>query len=165
MNVSLLATITADGLIGRDANHLADWTPPGDKKHFVSVTKKAGVVVMGSKTFDTIGKPLPGRKMIIYTSNPQKYTNLDAETTDSSPQELITRLEAAGYKDVAICGGARIYDIFLQSGLVTDLYLTIAPLLFGTGVPLFVNPTQTELRLVEHRMLSESAPLLHYKVM
>jgi dihydrofolate reductase len=51
MKVFLIAAVTADGFIGRDASHLADWTSPEDKKLFRKLTTEAGVVVMGSKTF------------------------------------------------------------------------------------------------------------------
>ncbi len=59
MKVSLLAAITADGFIGRDATHLADWTGKEDKKMFIELTKEAGTIVMGSRTFATIAGHYP----------------------------------------------------------------------------------------------------------
>jgi len=67
MKVTLLMALTADGLIGKDDAHLTDWTATEDKKLFKSFTQKAGVVIMGSKTFETLDRPLPGRKVIILT--------------------------------------------------------------------------------------------------
>jgi dihydrofolate reductase len=58
MKTVIVAAITADGFIGRTSDHLADWTGKADKKLFVQVTKEAGAMVMGSRTFATIGGPL-----------------------------------------------------------------------------------------------------------
>jgi len=165
MKVSIIAAITLDGFIGRTPNHHADWTPVEDKKHYIRFTKESGVMVMGSTTFDTMGKPLPGRKTVVYTSNPEKYANVDVQTTQSTPQELIEELRRQGYNHIAICGGSHIYSMFLESGVVTDLYITIVPLLFGQGVSLLSDSSQAKLKLVEHSMLNDNTALHHYEVM
>ncbi len=115
MNCFIIAAISADGFIAPPHEDLStNWTSKEDKKFFVEKTKEAGVVVMGSTTFETFGaKPLKGRKNIIYTKN-KKYEG--AETTSESPAELISRLEKEGFNSVAICGGASIYTMFLESG-------------------------------------------------
>jgi len=96
MNVVLIAALTADGFIGRDSSHLADWTGKADKKLFADVTKTAGAMVMGSRTFATIGRALPGRRNIIYTKHPETITAEGVETTDETPTALIARLQAEG---------------------------------------------------------------------
>ncbi|MDM8539056.1 dihydrofolate reductase, partial [Desulfobacterales bacterium HSG17] len=63
---------TLDGKIAKDADHFPDWTGPEDKKLFVKLTKQAGCLIMGSKTYDTIGRPLPGRKNVIMTKDKKK---------------------------------------------------------------------------------------------
>ncbi len=64
MEVILLMAMTLDGKIARTRSELVNWTGKKDKQYFVKVTRNAGVVIMGSKTFDTIGYPLPGRKIL-----------------------------------------------------------------------------------------------------
>lgn len=64
--VILLMAITLDGKIAKHTNQLAAWTSRADKKIFVSETKKAGVIIMGRTTYDTIGRPLPGRFKYCY---------------------------------------------------------------------------------------------------
>lgn len=64
MKVTLLMAMTLDGKIGKSHDHFPDWTGKADKTLFVRLTKKAGVIIMGSKTFDTIGRPLPNRKIL-----------------------------------------------------------------------------------------------------
>jgi dihydrofolate reductase len=164
MKVSLIAAITADGLIGKDQNHLADWTSPEDKKLFVKLTKEAGVMVLGSRTFDTIGRALPGRRMIVLTSRPERYSVENVEFTNESPSAVVARLEQEGATGLAICGGSQVYTEFMQQQLVDDLYLSVEPLLFGTGVSLFNANVELKMSLQEVRQLNAGTVLLHYSL-
>src|SRR5258706_16304375 len=128
MKVILIAALSADGLLARDGDDFSmDWTSPEDVKLFVRVTKEAGVMIMGSRTFATTiaaGRRLPGRKMVIYTSKPHiDHNRTDpTEFTSDSPTVLLERLGKEGYESVAVCGGAAFYDMFLRAGLVDELY-------------------------------------------
>ncbi len=164
MNVILIAAITADGFIGRTSGHAADWTSNEDKKLFVKVTKDAGCMVMGSRTFETIGRALPGRRNIVLTSRPQDYDTAGVEFTPESPHALVERLEGEGQKSLAVCGGAHVYHQFMQSGLVTELYLTVEPVLFGSGVKLFADELDVSLELISSEKLNDDVILLRYKV-
>jgi len=164
MKVVLIAALTADGFIGRNASHLADWTGSADKKLFVQVTKELGTMVMGSRTFASIGRALPGRRTIVYTHHPDTITAEGVEVTSEDPAALIKRLESEGAHGVAICGGAQIYDLFIRGGLVDELYLTIVPVLFGQGVTLLAEELDTRLELIESKLLDENAMLLHYRI-
>ena len=59
MKLSIIAAVAANGVIGN--NNQLPWRYPKDMKRFVEITKKIGVVVMGRKTYESIGKPLPDR--------------------------------------------------------------------------------------------------------
>nr|AIA16844.1 Dihydrofolate reductase [uncultured bacterium]AIA16927.1 Dihydrofolate reductase [uncultured bacterium] len=163
MKTFIIAAVTADGFIGRDSGHTADWTGGADKKEFVRLTKEAGVVVMGARTFATIGRALPGRRTIVYTTKPEEITAEGVETTNESPRQLLARLEQEGAHAVAICGGATIYDLFMREGLVDELYLTIVPIVFGQGIQLFTGELRAGLDLLEAKQLADSTILLHYK--
>ncbi|HSX30651.1 MAG TPA: dihydrofolate reductase family protein [Candidatus Saccharimonadales bacterium] len=164
MKTFIIAALTADGFIGRSAGHTADWTGSEDKKVFVRLTKEAGVMVLGARTFATIGRALPGRRNIVYTRHPESITSEGVETTLEPPSELLTRLEKEGVTAVAICGGTSIYDLFMQANLVDELYLTVSPLLFGTGVRLFDVPVDVHLELKESSPVGTDSVLLHYVV-
>lgn len=165
MKVFIIAAMSVDGFIGLTCDHAADWTSKEDKQLFVTLTKEAGVMVMGSNTFQTLGRGLPGRKTIVYSrSMSLDGIEGDVEVSDLAPAELLKKLESEGYSSVAICGGAQIYGMYLRAGVVTDLYLTIEPLLFGSGIPLAADVKKTDLRLVEHRLLNEQSMLVHYAV-
>jgi len=164
MNVFIIAAVTADGFIARSGTHEADWTGGEDKKVFVKLTKQAGTIVMGSRTFATIGRALPDRRNIVYTSKPDSITADGIETTNESPVELIDRLSKEGVSTLAVCGGSAIYDLFMRAGVVDEIYLTIVPKLFGAGMPLFAGSLDCDLELIDTETLGKDTLLLHYRV-
>lgn len=167
MKVFLIAAVTADGFIARTNDQPADWTSKEDKKVFVRLTKEAGHMVMGSRTFKTIGRALPERQTIVYTAHPEGFSGLDdpaIQITDEDPTELVARLKAEGANGLAICGGAQIYSLFAQAGVLDEVYLTVEPVFFGTGVPLFSQELEVRLELMESQNLSDDVLLLHYRV-
>lgn len=164
MKVFIIAAISADGFIARDATDLADWTSTEDKKLFVSLTKEAGVMVMGATTLATIGRALPGRRTIVYTTHPEDINIEGIEPTAEDPKLLVERLKAEGANAVAICGGRSVYSLFMQAGLVDELYLTVEPTVFGDGIGLFKTPLDAKLSLLEATNLNKDAILLHYSI-
>jgi dihydrofolate reductase len=167
MRVFIIAAMSADGFIGLDASHRSlDWRSKADARFFIQTTKEAGVIVMGSVTYKTfrLRRAPPGRRLIVYTSNPQSIEGENVEATSEEPAALIRRLEREGAHTVAVGGGATINKLFLDSGLVDEIYLTVEPVLFGSGVPIFSGDVQAQLSLLENRHLSDNTVLLHYAV-
>jgi len=166
MNVFIIAAITADGFIGRDSAHYSvGWTSREDSKMYARKTKESGVMVMGSRTFATMGRALPGRKSVVYTSQPETLAGLEnVEATSESPADLLRRLADEGYSSVAICGGSSIYRQFLSSGHVDEVYLTVEPVFFGKGLSLFDEAVDATLHLVETKQLSQDTVQLRYTV-
>jgi dihydrofolate reductase len=115
MNIYIVVAIATNNAIGKNNELL--WHLPKDLKHFKQITS-GHTVVMGRKTFDSIGKPLPNRRNIIITRqyiNPEGcevVNSLDAAFALAAPDE-----------DLYVIGGAEIYR---QAMAVTDyIYLTI----------------------------------------
>ena len=77
LKVILLMALTVDGKIAKTSDHYPDWTGRGDKRLFAEISRRAGLVIMGSKTYDTIGKPLPGRQNIVMTRNKTRRSEYD----------------------------------------------------------------------------------------
>ncbi|MEN9614073.1 MAG: dihydrofolate reductase FolA [Candidatus Parcubacteria bacterium] len=160
----IIAASSVDGFIGRKKDEPSfAWTTGADKKFFIERTKQAKVVVMGSKTFETIGKPLKDRLIVVYSRH-KKYDQPGIETTALPPKELLESLEKRGYGEVAICGGSSIYSLFLEAKVVSKIYLTLEPRLFGAGISLLEKPTDTTLSLVSSTALGHNALLLEYSV-
>lgn len=158
----IIAAQTTDGFIAKDENHPAFWTSKEDKARFIELTKRAGVVVMGSTTFATLPRPLKERTNIVYS---RSKTFEGVETTTDEPLALLQKLEARGFKEVAICGGSQIYTMFLEAKVVDTIYLTIEPKLFGTGVSIFNKPMNHDLKLVGGNVTENGSALLEYKVL
>jgi len=167
MKVFIIAAMSADGFIGLDAHHRSlDWRSKADAKFFIERTKEAGVIVMGSTTYNTfkIRRTPPGRRLIVMSSRPDSVEGDGVEATNEEPVELIKRLQREGSHEVAISGGATIYKLFLDNDLVDEVYLTIEPVLLGEGVPLFKGEVHAKLSLMENRQLSDDTVLLHYAI-
>jgi dihydrofolate reductase len=139
VKVIILAAVTIDGKLARNAAHFSNWTSREDKRIFVQASKQAGVLVLGNNTYKTLPAPLPGRLHIVMTRNPAAERNIPGvvEFTAQSPAEIVADLEARGYIEVALAGGAQVNSLFLAAGLVDELWLTIEPVIFGQGVDLF----------------------------
>ncbi|MDD4995319.1 MAG: dihydrofolate reductase family protein [Patescibacteria group bacterium] len=167
MKTILLMAITLDGKIAKHAAHAATWTSKADKKIFVEETKKAGVIIMGQTTYDTIGRPLPGRLNVVMNPEPDATKNIpdSLEFTNREPRELLTDLEKRGFSNAIIGGGATINGLFLKSGLIDEIWLTIEPKIFGEGLPLFRGAdVDINLKLLEIKKLDDNAIQLRYSV-
>lgn len=165
MKVLLIMAQTADGVISRNSSEFVDWTGSADKKMFMQLTRQAGVLIMGSKTYDTIGRPLPGRKNIVLTRNKERTsTHPDLVYTDDPPDKLLGDLEQQGYTSVALAGGGQINTLFAAANRIDEILLTIAPRAFGLGLRLFNSPLDMELELLSHEVLEGKYMLLRYKV-
>jgi len=164
MKTFIIAAQTLDGFIARkSAESSFDWTSKEDKEFFISKTKEAGVVVMGRNTFETIGKPLAGRLTIVMSRS--KKVEIDGvESTDETPEMLLSRLEKEGVNEVAIAGGASIYTAFLKAGLVDKIFLTIESHVFGDGIKLFNETHDQKLELISNTKIGENTLLLEYNV-
>ena len=172
MNVWLIAAMSADGKIAESSHQSSmDWTSKEDTRFFIDKTKEAGVMIMGRKTFETIGKPLKGRRIIVMTRNNEPLEGMGeglvtglVEYTTHQPVELLQHLASEGVETVVVAGGGAVYSRFLQEGLVTDLYLTIEPVLFGDGVSFVSDINRITMRLEEVIQLNDQSVLIHYKV-
>ncbi|MBI4128377.1 MAG: dihydrofolate reductase [Parcubacteria group bacterium] len=166
MKIVMVMAMSADGRIARGERELIDWTSKEDKRHFVGVTKRARVVIVGRKTFETFPKPLPERLNVVMTRNPAAiHTSDEVWPTDRSPLEVTQELTRRGFREAALIGGATVNGLFLEAGLVDEIDLTIEPKLFGMGIPL-ITSTNVDilLTLASVERLNENTINLRYSV-
>ena len=118
MTVTLVVAVGANGVIGVEGG--LPWRLPEDLAHFKALTM-GHPMVMGRTTFESIGRPLPGRTTIVVTRNPQ----WSAEGVEVAPT-LEAALERAQELDdeVFLVGGAQVYAAALEAGLVDLLCVT-----------------------------------------
>ena len=165
MKVTLVMAQTLDGSIGRDADHFPDWTGRADKRFFAQFTKEVGVVIMGSKTFDTFGTPLPNRSNVILTRDPKRVSSWDNLIyTSKQPLEILDMLKRKGFRQVVLAGGATINSLFAKAGLIDEIIVTIAPKIFGKGLKLFDDTITLELELMDLKRLDHNRVVLSYRV-
>ncbi len=160
--------ITLDGKIAKFTTHPATWTSKADKKIFVEETKKAGVIIMGQTTYDTIGRPLPGRLNVVMNPQPDTSKNIPGtlEFTNTQPIELVKELEKRGFNSIIIGGGSTINGLFLKAGLLDEVWLTIEPKLFGEGLSLFKGADiDINLELIDVLRLDANVLHVRYRVM
>ena len=113
--ISIIAAVSKNGVIGVD-NKLP-WDLPEDLKRFKELTT-GNVVIMGRKTYESIGKPLPNRINIVITRNKDFFVP-GVITTNSLESAL---LKAGGDKHIFIIGGGEIYKQSI--GFADKLYIT-----------------------------------------
>lgn len=170
MKITLIMVSSLDGVIAKDSNHNAfEWTSAEDKKHFQSLSKEIGVVVMGGNTFKASGRSnYPGRIAYVLTNNPKNYDmGEDVYPLSGTPQSVAAQLREKCHKHVALIGGAQVNRDFLLAGLVDDIYLTVEPLIFGKGLHLFDDEDlNIKLSLLESKRLNDNGTIiLHYEVL
>lgn len=120
MTISMIAAMAKDRVIGKD--NQMPWHLPADLKHFKSVTM-GKPIIMGRKTYQSIGKALPGRTNIVISSNPS--LQLDDAVVTSSLDEAVD-VAKQDNDDIMIIGGGRIYEAMLP--YADKLYLTFIDL-------------------------------------
>jgi dihydrofolate reductase len=103
MNRTLTLIVATDRNNGIGVNNTLPWRLPEDLAFFKRITS-GHVIIMGRKTFDAIGRPLPNRRNIVVTRNPA-WVHAGVETTNSLDQAVAI----AGEGEVFIIGGAQIY--------------------------------------------------------
>ncbi len=124
MTVTLVVAVGDNGVIGRDGS--MPWPRTGDMRQFKELTW-GHPVVMGRATFESIGRPLPGRTSIVLTRNRDWNPDDDAVLIAS---DLDTALDRAAELDdeVFLIGGARVYAEALERDLVDTMVVTHVPL-------------------------------------
>jgi dihydrofolate reductase len=115
MTVSLVVAASINNVIGSDGG--LPWHLPDDLRHFKRLTT-GKPVVMGRRTFESIGRPLPDRRNIVMTRNPD-YAATGCEVV-SSVSEVLDLVGDAG--EVMIIGGGQVYRDFLEHA--DRIYLT-----------------------------------------
>ena len=116
MLISLIAAMSENRIIGR--NNKMPWKLPSDRKRFHEITR-GHYAIMGRKTFESIGHPLPGRKNIILTRQRDFMVEgcIIAHDLDSA-------FASCGDTDeVFICGGGEVFQETIY--LADRIYLTI----------------------------------------
>lgn len=117
--INIIAAITDNNALGKDNKLL--FRLKKDMAHFKNITTD-NVVIMGRKTYESIGKTLPNRVNIVLSRNME--SNEDFYTFDSIEKAIEWSKENYPQKEIFITGGASVYDKALKDDIVDKLYMT-----------------------------------------
>ena len=118
MNISIIAAIGKNNELGKKGDLI--WKLPNDLKNFKKITE-GHTIIMGRKTFESIGKILPNRKNIIITRN-KKFKVPGVEIAHSLKEALSMSRLNLDTKEVFIIGGGEIYKEAMK--IAQKLYIT-----------------------------------------
>ncbi len=121
VTIALIAAVAENGVIGRDND--MPWRLSSDLKRFKALTMEKPIV-MGRKTYQSIGRALPGRHNIVITGNPD-FSAPGVELAGSLDAALAAARRVAedrGVDEIMVIGGAAIYDLAIEHA--DRLYIT-----------------------------------------
>lgn len=143
MIISLIVAVSANNVIGKE-NKLP-WYLPNDLKYFKNTTW-AMPIIMGRKTYESIGKPLPGRTNIVISRN--TAWNADGTFSVQTLDQAIELSNQLQVKELFIIGGAEIFNTSLP--LAKRIYLTRIHQDFDGDV-FFPNVNEENWKMISNR--------------
>ena len=115
--LSIIVAKAKNNIIGKDNKII--WHLPEDLKHFKNITT-GHKIIMGRKTFESLGRVLPNRKHIIFSNNPSFNVNEENVKVVHSLLEIQDLIE--GKEEAFVIGGAMIYNFLMP--YVKKMYVT-----------------------------------------
>ena len=101
MTLTVVAAVTANGVIGRDND--MPWHLPEDLKRFKALTM-GRPMIMGRRTFASIGRPLPGRRTVVVTRDPEwRHHGVEVAHSPEAALDLVAD------QDAVLAGGGELY--------------------------------------------------------
>ncbi|MFT6033629.1 MAG: dihydrofolate reductase [Arenicella sp.] len=116
MEIILIAAVGENGEMGRNNQLL--WHLPGDLPRFKQLTM-GSPIIMGRKTFDSIGRALPGRLNIVLTANNEWQA--DGVSVASSIETALELAKSASSEKIFVIGGGQIYKLFLAYATALEM--------------------------------------------
>ena len=144
---TLAVATSADGFISRNTDEPPQaWASPEEQALFFRDVEAADWSIMGRNTHEAADRP--NRRRIIFSSKTagwKRPTQLWLDPDGLEPQDLASRVSAVHPMDNAlILGGTRVHDWFLAHAAIDSVHLTIEPVRFQTGLPIFTGQTTSD---------------------
>lgn len=160
MKISIIVAVAENGIIGRD-NDLP-WHLSADLRRFKRLTM-GHHLLLGRKTYEAIGRPLPGRHMVVISRGRPELPAAVARV--SSLEEGIELARLAGEQEVFIAGGAQIYRVALP--LADRIYLTRVHREFDGDArfPEIENASWTVVDQEHHQADNDHAPAYSFEIL
>ena len=153
MILSLIAVMASNRVIGNKGD--IPWKIPGEQKMFKEITL-GHTVIMGRKTYESLGRPLPERTNIVIT----RQTNYQVPGC-TIVHDLVAAIEACAQdeEEAFICGGGQLYHESLA--MADKIYLTVIPREIP-GDTYFPEISETEFEITKSKMIDGVEPYSFY---
>ncbi|HEY3395718.1 MAG TPA: dihydrofolate reductase [Lacipirellulaceae bacterium] len=106
MRVSIIAAVAENGVIGRDGN--LPWHLSADLRRFKQLTM-GHTVIMGRRTWESIGRSLPGRRMVVVSRQPGYHVDAQGIEVAASLDDALKRAAALGDDEAFVIGGETLF--------------------------------------------------------
>ena len=146
MEIILVAAVGENGEMGRNNELL--WHLPGDLPRFKKITM-GSPIIMGRKTFDSIGRALPGRLNIVLTEN-QNWA-AEGVTVASSLDQALELAEQQNTGKAFVIGGGQIYKLFLAYATSMEITEVFDAPVADTFFPNFSTSEFIEIARIENK--------------
>lgn len=141
--IGIIAAVSSNGVIGVDGK--LPFNYPEDMKHFRNTTS-GSTVIMGRKTFESIGKPLPKRKNIILSKSNFKIDGADVVNDLKEAMDLASK----DISPIWLIGGSHVYEAGMD--YADTIILTITPDIIDNKNSIkfpWINPSKFELKTIK----------------
>jgi dihydrofolate reductase len=162
-----------DGHITKHSSEGVNFASKEDQIYFREALKGFDCSVMGAKTFEVSREMILNslhvdRLRVVWTRTPEKFEQYQQEDRlefyAGNLKELLSGLETRGKTRCAILGGTSVYTECLEQNLVAELWLTLEPVVFGSGKKFVDGQLDARFELLGVENLSRDTLLLKYKV-
>ena len=135
--VAYVAT-SIDGRIAKNSLSKVDWTSKEDWNFFQKSLTQSTAVIVGSHTYKNYRESLKKRNTIVLTSK-VPAPKIEGSVIFLNPKKSNIKdfVHSKKYKKVAVIGGSKVYDFCLKNKMLDELFVTVEPYVFTTGVPMF----------------------------
>lgn len=164
--VVLFIASSLDGYIAR-VNGDIDWLFTDQNYGYTKFLDSIDTVFMGRKTYEqvlTFGEyPYQEKKSYVFTKNLDFSAIYDVEVV-TELESFVNNLRLLDGQNIWLVGGSLLIRDFLNKNLVSEIILSVHPIILGDGIPLFANPNTTALQLTGCQTYSSGLVQLSYDV-
>jgi dihydrofolate reductase len=164
MRISLILGLSADGCLSLNQRDDLSWLSKEDKAKFREITTESGAVLMGKNTYLSLVNfgvfPLPGRRNFVLTH--QQIDDRGGIFLAGTPEEVIKQISTLGVTSLSLIGGRSVYQDFLDSGLVDEIWLTQSLKTLSGEVKFNVTPHLKNFKLISEQALNSYEILKHF---
>ena len=173
-----------DGFIAAPDGGIA-WLAPfecsGEDYGYAAFYASTDALILGSRTYEQALTfdpwPYPGKPCWVFSRRLLSRARPEVTVTAQAPREVAAELDARGIRRAWLVGGGRLAAAFRAEGLISEIIVSIIPVILGAGIPLFAAPaadlagspgpsqvstTGEPLRLVEHKVYPNGVVQLRY---